>query len=1825
MTTQTRTRQGWLLAMLQAVLLAWLVPQAALADNFLQNSNNYSATIVGTDKVQFTLPTQMWSSFLNEGITNGQVQISIDGGSYQSFIDWNVPNYRDIHGKESEKIKIKGYLGGTYQVTGKVTGGYKTFSTDAIEFTVSCDDNDNDHFTTTVVWTAPRNLRGRKLTFRCWAKSEDRDYTYYMPSKDGWKTLLTWDCPPAAAVSVQLGEPMLAYDGEHVNQQMFTYSVQARSIVWAKLYYTDALTGQKYTQDLDKSKLVGTLYIPADRPWRDVYVEAHVYDAEGKEVDTNIKSEARTTLMMHYPQDFFASIDNTGNALLTWSINNADLEDMLDGDYFEIQRNVSGSDARIDPNWVTITAAIRYEQGKRRYSYTDESLLSQYQGKAVTYRIRRTYTGMWQWAEQSGCATCQVNSLMALPAIASATVKKTDTWNDDSHVVQIAYNLTQSEGSKQDATGRYLLNTEEDFVAFANLVNSGKTNINAIMYRDIDISAVKVMIGNTSECAYKGTFDGNGHTLTVGYSTSEQVTAPIRYAAGATIKNLHVAGTIYKEKKKHVGGLVGKAYGTNHIINCRSSVDIQANTDGDGSHGGFLGDLRDGTTNFTSCVFDGKLRGTRTKKWGGFVGWVADGEQANFTNCVFDPELVNVKDDGNRTFARRSDGDDVSFTSSYYFQTLGSAQGKEAYSISTDAHVTMTPYGTEEPGVNGGVTSYLIFHNYNPCVMYGGVLYSGNGDQVKLNLSLNGEPVEDYSTDHFIASAGTINGSTDPRTLTMPNEDVTISLAPTDLGLCVGDMNDPYLIYTVEQWQQMCSRINNGVNDSYHGGYYCEKYYKLMADITLTEVHNSGNSTVMVGLSTNDHTKFSGTFDGNGHTITLDIEDYSEDNYCAPFRYLKDGTIKNLHVRGIIYKTKAKNAGGLVGKAEGTNHIRNCRSSVDIFFDNEGDCSSGGFVGELRGGSNNSTSFYNCLFDGILRGNEAYCWGGFVGWVADDCWARFNHCLFNPTDINFDINDSGDNSKTFARVHSGGHIVVETCYYKTLIKDAQSSTDASGFGDEQLRFNLGHGWEIVTEVDVAKVVPIMKKYSLSGEGTEASPYLITSTDDWNGLAGNIFLGETYSGEFLQLTDNITVNRMIGTGTTSTAWDSYSFSGTFDGAGNTLTFDYSINVGTEGLIAPFRFVDDATIMNLVVDGTIVTANKYAGGIIARVDGNTALTNCRSSVTINSNVAGEGCHGGLIGLIRSGADITITGCLFDGKMLSFPLGNGGATTHCGGFVGEAFDAPSSASVSVINSLYAPAELLEGETAVDITCSSTLVHYSNDDQATITNSYYTQPLGTAQGKQARTISGSEYAIVENAGTATEYDVSGITGYGTGIGLTSMVLSEEEEEEVVVLYAGDGDNVSLNLSCMLPEGHELHGYQTSAGTLDCIEDTYTLTMPDADVVITADITLEYVFREIEGYGNGDGGYVLIASPVGTVSPENVGNMLSNEYDLYRFNQAADMEWENYKQEGDNFHFVLEPCKGYLYANSEDVTLAFPVSSGMPYNATGEVTLSKTAGVDWEGWNLVGNPYNETAYIDREFYTMNDDGSEIMAAEGNSIAPMEGVFVIANTDGEIMTFTTGAPANNGGAKLSLNLSHGPSTSSGTGVIDRAVVCFGEGSLQRNLPKFQLNRNSTKVYIPMDGQDYAVVRSEGMGEIPVNFKAKENGTYTLSLGTEEVAFSYLHLIDNMTGNDVDMLANPSYSFEARTTDYASRFKLVFSTICGDADGDNEAFAFYSNGSWIISNEGDATLQVIDVNGRILSNETVNGSVSKAVNAAPGVYVIRLINGDDVKTQKIVVE
>ena len=370
---------------------------------------------------------------------------------------------------------------------------------------------------------------------------------------------------------------------------------------------------------------------------------------------------------------------------------------------------------------------------------------------------------------------------------------------------------------------------------------------------------------------------------------------------------------------------------------------------------------------------------------------------------------------------------------------------------------------------------------------------------------------------------------------------------------------------------------------------------------------------------------------------------------------------------------------------------------------------------------------------------------------------------------------------------------------------------------------------------------------------------------------------------------------------------------------------------------------------------------------------------------------------------------------------------------------------------------------------------------------------------------------------------------------------------------------------------------------------------------------------KPIVGYGESSGGYYFIATPVGTVNPAEIEGMIltgsqSSHYDLYYFDQAQTIEWRNYKQGA----FNLESGKGYLYANKNDVTLSF---TGTPYSGNGEVALAYTPGAEFAGFNLIGNPHPSPATLDRPYYRMNGEGNAYKAeVESTAIAAMEGVFVHATAAEQTATFTAQTSKAGRSAIACTNIT--VSNEQGS-VLDNAIIRFDDGA---ELSKFQLSAQSTKVYFSQDGRDYAIVNADRLSEIPVNFKAQRNGRYTLCFASEEITFSRLHLVDHLTGVETDLLAHPSYSFDASTADQPDRFILVFDT--GHTDG---VFAVYCNDSWNISNDGNAILQVVDMTGRILSNEAINGCHSKRIEAVPGVYLLRLISGSDVKVQKIVVK
>ncbi len=388
----------------------------------------------------------------------------------------------------------------------------------------------------------------------------------------------------------------------------------------------------------------------------------------------------------------------------------------------------------------------------------------------------------------------------------------------------------------------------------------------------------------------------------------------------------------------------------------------------------------------------------------------------------------------------------------------------------------------------------------------------------------------------------------------------------------------------------------------------------------------------------------------------------------------------------------------------------------------------------------------------------------------------------------------------------------------------------------------------------------------------------------------------------------------------------------------------------------------------------------------------------------------------------------------------------------------------------------------------------------------------------------------------------------------------------------------------------------------------------------------LPMAYTNIPGYADSNNNWQFIASPLAeSTAPTTIDDMLptNGTYDLYQFNQSArDGEWQNYKANS----FDLTNGQGYLYANTEEVNLIF--KGEFNEDETKEVNLVYDVGKPLAGWNLVGNPFPVNTYVNRSYYVMNEAGTAIepiAVSMETAIAPCTGVMVKADNAGETVTFSKTMPEmvpNQGNIQIAVMQTN----KSGVSMMDKAIISFNVGD---RLEKFVFNKDNAQLYIPGGKNNYAIACTEKTGEMPLDFKAIKNGVYTIQVNAETAEMEYLHLIDNITGNDVDLLVEPCYTFEAKTNDYASRFRLVF--ICGDANDDNEgenetSFAYICNGDIIITADAyDASLQVIDAMGHVVVTADGRTRYVPTAGMASGVYVLRLINGDETRVQKIVIK
>ena len=398
--------------------------------------------------------------------------------------------------------------------------------------------------------------------------------------------------------------------------------------------------------------------------------------------------------------------------------------------------------------------------------------------------------------------------------------------------------------------------------------------------------------------------------------------------------------------------------------------------------------------------------------------------------------------------------------------------------------------------------------------------------------------------------------------------------------------------------------------------------------------------------------------------------------------------------------------------------------------------------------------------------------------------------------------------------------------------------------------------------------------------------------------------------------------------------------------------------------------------------------------------------------------------------------------------------------------------------------------------------------------------------------------------------------------------------------------------------------------------------------------------------------------------------NSLSNEH--YRIG------WD---KSGNDRYFndvTMPKGKGYMMALSSESMM---MADGTLNNGDFTVKVTKTninmnlppnghgGGYNysepWRSLNMIGNPYQSyldfkkfavenqhnsgvlcSNGVDYTYYTREDNTKKYVSYTTNSsdndlygsryIHPHQGFFVMVNESGNLQ-FTEAMRVAGTSASLQSDFREEhinyPLVNlfcyDDSGDRDFTTVEINRPTLGGGRKAQNLKNSKALVYARLEDTDYQILFAPvGINTVPVRFETEEDGVFTMKWTTLHGDFSYLHLIDNLAGVDVNCLTADEYRFEGKTTDYHSRFKLVFECTGLEENEDTTSpdhFAFQFGDELVVNGEG--LLQMFDAQGRCLLMTQAVGSQTNInlPKVAAGVYLLRLTGNNQVKVQKMVIK
>ncbi len=292
------------------------------------------------------------------------------------------------------------------------------------------------------------------------------------------------------------------------------------------------------------------------------------------------------------------------------------------------------------------------------------------------------------------------------------------------------------------------------------------------------------------------------------------------------------------------------------------------------------------------------------------------------------------------------------------------------------------------------------------------------------------------------------------------------------------------------------------------------------------------------------------------------------------------------------------------------------------------------------------------------------------------------------------------------------------------------------------------------------------------------------------------------------------------------------------------------------------------------------------------------------------------------------------------------------------------------------------------------------------------------------------------------------------------------------------------------------------------------------------------------------------------------------------------------------------------------------------------------------DGANLVGNPY--PSYIDWNLlsaygskYTYNGSGYDAYTsvegygAGSRYVAPMEGFFVVTNSNGTEFTLTNAMRTHTSSDKEATVFSNGIVLSANSqNYSDALYIVFDEAANEN----FELPRDAWKFISGStgicqiwsqcpDGNLAVDVRPE-TESIQLGFANNEAGTY--SIGIKEIADISTAILEDTKLNISHDLSEGAYSFDWRLNDDETRFKLHLNTTAVKDLSSSAVQAYVAGGNIIIQSESPAErILLTDITGRTLGvwehTETIPAP------STTGVYLVTVASGNQMLTKKIIIE